>query len=191
MHTSERTDPTPTAAPRPGMTGLRSSLSGASLVVASVAIPTPAGATEALELVPDPATLTMLLVGFALLVYPVNALIFRPLLRVLDDRDEKIAGARRRAEQLGHNADESLAHYRESVRQVRESSERERRLQLDAARSEQAAMAAKARADVDRQADQTRLAISDELAEARGNLRVVAEELAREAAARILGRSLS
>ncbi|MEE8580848.1 MAG: hypothetical protein V3T33_04585 [Myxococcota bacterium] len=140
---------------------------------------------------PDPATLTMLLVGFALLVYPVNALIFRPLLRVLDDRDEKIAGARRRAEQLGHNADESLAHYRESVRQVRESSERERRSQLDAARSEQAAMAAKARADVDRQADQTRLAISDELAEARGNLRVVAEELAREAAARILGRSLS
>ena len=144
-----------------------------------------------LVLVPTVPMLVALLLFFALLIVPVNALLFRPIFKVLDARAEKIAGTRRRAEKLAAEADEVLARYQRSIREVREEAEQDRKERLAVARRESAEQSAGARAGAEREIEQARGQIQAGLADARSQLRPQAELIAREAAARVLGRSLS
>ena len=54
-------------------------------------------AGDSLEIFPD-ERIFYLIVLFVLLVFPVNKLLFHPIFRVLDERDARIEGARKRAE---------------------------------------------------------------------------------------------
>ncbi len=169
----------------------RSRLAVALVLGGALLLSGPAYAEGKLELLPDPTLLALLLIGFALLVFPVHVFVFRPLLQVLDERADRIDGAKRRAEQLARDAEAALARYREMVREERESAERERRAQLEAARGEHSAIAGAARSEAGSASERSRVEIAEALEEARGKLRRAAEQLAREAAERILGRSLS
>ncbi|GAG52270.1 unnamed protein product, partial [marine sediment metagenome] len=91
--------------------------------------------------------LIILLAFFTALVYPVNTLIFKPIFRVLDEREEKIAGTRRHADRLFAEADEVLERYEQSVREVRQDAEQERKQTLEAARADGAAKTAEARGE--------------------------------------------
>jgi F-type H+-transporting ATPase subunit b len=150
----------------------------------------PAAASGALEIFPDLKLLGALVVFFVLLVPPLNQLIFKPLLRVLDDRAERIGGERTRADRLGREADATLAHYEQVIREARDEAERARRDQLECTRRETLAAAAVARADAEQAAARARGALATALESARSALRSDARELAREAAARVLGRAL-
>ncbi len=144
-----------------------------------------------LVLVPDLQTLIVRIVAFALLILPMNALVFKPVFRVLDARRERIDGACRRAAQLGREADAVLARYQAAVREVEESAEHERRQRLDEARRERGATTARARADAEGEIERARREVKLALGEARATLRSEAEELAREVAQRVLGRAVS
>lgn len=144
-----------------------------------------------LVLTPDPYTLVVLVFVFGLLVYPVNQLIFRPIFRVLDERDSKISGTRRDAERLAREADAVLARYQESVRDVRADAERERKAELERARADGAARTGEARGDAERQVGRARAEVAAALEEARATLRAESSHLAREVASRVLGRTLS
>lgn len=151
----------------------------------------PAHAAGALELIPQPEPLAILLVGFVVLIFPLNALIFQPIFRALDAREEKIAGARRRASKLESEAQQLLHRYRDAIREVREETEADRRQQVEAARSEQHSVAGEARTRAESELAHTRSELSTSLEEARAQLRGEADQLARTAAERVLGRSLS
>jgi F-type H+-transporting ATPase subunit b len=110
-------------------------------------------------------TLPLLIVVFLLLIFPVNHLIFRPIFRVLEARKDRIEGNRTRAAALSQQAEEVVARYERSLREVREDAERE----MAGAREE----------------------VTAALEQARAGLRAQAEELANEAAGRILGRPIS
>jgi F-type H+-transporting ATPase subunit b len=168
------------------------SLTSATVVVAATVIASTARASEGLVLEPDfEFTLPLLIVVFLLLIIPINRLIFRPIFQVLDLRKDRIDGNRSRAETLSKQAEEVLARYERSVREVREDAERSRREQLEAARSETAQRTAEARAGAERDFGRAREEIAAALDQARASLRAEAEDLANEAAERILGRSLS
>ena len=149
------------------------------------------GSEGSLVLVPSLEMLGALIVLFVILIFPVHALLLRPILAVLDKRVEKIAGTRARAEKIAARAQEVLARYESSVRDAREEAERERKERLASARSESADQSASARAEAEREIERAREQIGAGLAEARVSLRPQAELLAREAAARVLGRALS
>jgi F-type H+-transporting ATPase subunit b len=167
-------------------------LTCATVVVAATVLASTAGASEGLVLEPDfKFTLPLLIVVFLLLIFPINRLIFRPIFRVLDSRKDRIDGNRARAEMLSKQAEEVLARYERSVREVREDAERDRRAQLDAARSDTAQRTAEARAGAERDFGLARDEIAAALDQARASLRAQAEDLANEAAERILGRSIS
>ena len=151
----------------------------------------PAQAAGGLQIIPEPATVIILLILFLLLIYPVNQFLFRPLFRALDQRAERIAGARNRAEHLTSEADEVLQGYRRSIAAEREQAEQQRRDALDVARSEQAEIAQAARGQAEREIERARQQLASSLGEAREALRSTSDDLAREAAARILGRVLS
>jgi F-type H+-transporting ATPase subunit b len=158
-----------------------------------VSIASAASASEGgLVLTPDFArTLPFLLLVFVLLVYPVNRLLFRPVFKVLELRDQKISGNRESAERVGREADEILERYERSLQEAREQAEAERKQSLEVARSEQASSTGDARAAAEQEVGRTREEVGRALAAARETLRTQAEELAGEAAARILGRRLS
>lgn len=161
-------------------------------LLAGALLASPAWASEGnLVLVPDPRMLGALLLLFVALVAPVNAMLLRPLLRVLDDREGRIAGTRQRADKVSADAEEILARYEEAVRDVREEAERDRKQRLLAARSETLTQTTAARSAAEQDMDRARREIGAALAEARQSLRPHAERLAREAAARVIGRPLS
>lgn len=144
-----------------------------------------------IEVVPDPFWLAVLVVLFALLIWPVNRLIFQPLFHVLDERSSRIDGARARAAETESEAESVLARYEAEVARVREEAGGERRSALEGARSEEQQLARQARGEAEAQLDRARQEIAAAFEDARRGLRPGAEDLAREAAQRILGRELA
>lgn len=134
---------------------------------------------------------TILLIAFfVFLLFPVNALLFEPLLRVLDQREERIAGTRARAEKLEREAAEILARYERTVAETRAESEQQRRGLLDQVRGEAQGETAAARREAEQRIEQARREVGEALESARSGLRGQAEELARQAASQVLGRAL-
>jgi F-type H+-transporting ATPase subunit b len=164
----------------------------ARLALAAVLLIAPgaASASEGLVLVPNWGILAGLIVLFVLLVIPLNRLLFEPVFRVLDERERKIAGTRARAAQLEREAQESLDRYETAVRAAREESEQGRRALLERARAEALAATGEARAQVEREVETARADIGRALESARAQLREQAQDLASQAASRVLGRAL-
>lgn len=135
--------------------------------------------------------LPLLVILFAVLVFPVNALILKPIFRVLDAREEKITGTRQQADRLIAEADEVLQRYEQTVREVRQDAEQDRKQTLERAHADGAAMAADVRNESKQEVARAREEVTAALDEAREELRAKSEGLAKEVAARALGRALS
>ncbi len=149
------------------------------------------GGGHGLVLFPEWTELVPLMVLFVLLIPLVDRLLFRPIFQILDAREERIDGARRRSAQLDQDAAAVLERYRVAVNQARAEADTERKATLDAARRAQAERIARERAEAERRREEARTAIDGALGSAREALRRDVETLARDAAARILGRTLS
>lgn len=161
----------------------------ASLVVLTAA--SPAHAAGDLVLFPDPQLLIALIVLFAALVFPLNHLIFKPIFHALDEREERISGARARAVHIEAEADGLLARFEDSIREARASAEEVRKQHVAQARSEQASIGAAAREEAEQKVEAARAELGRSLAEARATLQATSRELASAAAQNILGRPLS
>lgn len=152
----------------------------------------PVHASEQLELMPDFAeTLPALLVAFVVVTLLLDPLIFQPLLKVMDEREERIEGARRRADQVQEQAEEALNRYEDSIRAAYDQAAVERRRRTDTAREELARLTSQAKHEAEHEADRAREELSASVEEARDSLREGASDLATLAAERILGRSLA
>jgi F-type H+-transporting ATPase subunit b len=151
-----------------------------------------AAASEgSLVLLPDWfGKLPVLIVLFALLMFPVNALLFKPIFQVLDAREERTAGTRKRAEKIMKHADATLADYERAVREARAESEQARKREASTAREENATVIAEARAESERHLERARTELAAALEQSRQTLGAQAQGLAEEAASRVLGRPL-
>ena len=173
------------------------------LAAMAFAFAAPAFAAGELVLIPDAelfgvfglgdgiGMLWVMLAGFVVLIFPLNALMFQPIFRALDERDERIQGARDRSAQLQSEADDVLGRYETAIREARSESESQRQTQLAAARDEQATLTTQARSDAEQELERARGELNRSLEEARTTLRASADDLATAAAEQILGRSLS
>ncbi len=160
-------------------------------------------ASDNLELIPDYqlfgafgagdglGMLWIMLIGFVLLIFPLNALIFQPIFRALDARAERIQGARDRSSQLEQEADSVLDRYETAIREARADSEEARQGQLATAREEQATLTAEARSAAEGELERARAELNRSLEDARATVRASAEDLATAAAEQVLGRPLS
>jgi len=134
----------------------------------------PAHAAEGgLEIFPDQRVL-VLIAFFLLLVYPAQKLLFAPLLRVIDERRDRIDGARGRADDLSREADEVLGQYEAAAQVARESAEQGRRSALEQARRDQTRVTAEARNDAGGVITHARAEVELALADARAQLRALA-----------------
>lgn len=202
-----RNSDTPRAiGPAPGRPAGRVRRIAAPWLVGGLALLTaamPASAAEELVLIPDYALfgliagepgigkLWVMVIAFAVLVFPLNALMFRPIMRALDARAERIAGARARSLQLEAEADSVLERYETAIREARQEAEATRQSQLAGAREEQAELTTRARSEAENELVSARAELATSLEEARASLRSSTEELATAAAEQVLGRALS
>lgn len=162
------------------------------LALGALAAADAAASEGGLELFPDwRFELPLLVAFFALLVPVVSRLLLRPVLRVLDARAERTAGSRRRAGRLEEQVREVIARYEGSVAEARQAAEASRRELLEQARRRAAETTQAARSDAEQEIGRARREVAGASEQARAGLRAQSAELAREAAARVLGRSVT
>ncbi len=167
------------------------SLACGTLVACALFVGTAAASEGGLVLLPDfTGKLPILIVLFALLVYPVNAILFKPIFQVLDAREERTAGTCKRAEKIINDAEQTLANYERAVREVRVDAEQVRKHEAAAARLENRTVIDAARAEAERHLERARTELAAALEQSRQTLRAEAQSLAAEAASRVLGRTL-
>lgn len=170
---------------------IQTAVYGAFAVLSGTVSASPAAASGALELIPDLyGRLPIMLLLFVLLIFPLNALIFKPIFSALDARAERIAGARSRSQQLQRDADDVLNRYETAIREARGECEVARQARLETAREEQARLTTAAREAAEAELDRARQELDRSIDEARATLRSSAEGLAQAAAERVLGRAL-
>jgi len=145
-----------------------------------------------LVLLPEFTTLLPLMILlFLALIIPVNTLLFKPIFRVLEAREEKIVGTLKRAERLGVEAEDTLSRYNSAIREVREEVEAHRKRSSSEARDRSTEKTTEARRAAESEIEAARHEVQNILEQSRAALRTQAEELAGQAAERVLGRPLS
>ncbi len=161
-------------------------------VLATFCLLAPASARAAADLVliPHAPTLVGLVLFFIGLVVVTNALIFKPIFQALDDRTQRVEGARRRAEELEQESDALLQRFEASLREARAEAESKRKNKLGHAREQQLGMAEEARSQAEHGVEEARAQLEAALVTAREGLDANSREIARAVAARVIGREL-
>jgi F-type H+-transporting ATPase subunit b len=159
-------------------------------VGAMVSFPAIASASEGgLQIIPDPKRLLVLIVLFVALVPILNKLLFQPLLGVLDEREQRIDGARARATELARQAAALVARHDDAIRKARETAHAEQVRVVEAARGQHHTTVGDARKAAEAELAAARAEIARAVDSVRGSLRAEAEPIARDIASRLLGRS--
>ncbi len=135
-------------------------------------------------------TLIIQLVNFLLLMFLLNRLLFKPMLRVLDERRERTEGRRQAAEQRDAQAEAVWADYQEKIQQARVEADRIRSDLIRRAEAERQKIVEEAAAEAEKNVAQIRARIQAEARDARAVLEKDARALAGGIAERILGRSV-
>jgi F-type H+-transporting ATPase subunit b len=140
-----------------------------------------------LQILPD-LTLLIQIILFLGFMWAMNVLLFRPAQRVLEARDQEIAGGREKASALEMRVEEAVERYGERIHEARALGERERARLVQEAAAEEARIAAEGRARAAEATARIEEALRGESASARGDLEGRAREFAALIAERALGR---
>src|SRR5438128_2189233 len=147
-------------------------------------------AENSIQLVPD-GTLILHVLIILVMVYVLNATLFKPINRILEARDRRTRGRLSEAQEILKNVSEQLANYERQLRLARGEayafSERER----GAAMQERQNKLNEMRVHLAESIAQQKEAIQKQADEARGTLEVESRRLAREIGARVLSRPIS
>jgi F-type H+-transporting ATPase subunit b len=146
-------------------------------------------AENSIQLVPD-GTLILHVIIILVMVYVLNATLYRPMNRILEARERRTRGRLSEAQEILNNVDAKLSEYERTLRQARAEAyafteaERgiamqERQKKLNAMREQLADSIATEKDLIERQAEQARTA-----------LEVESQRLAQEIGARVLNRSV-
>lgn len=140
---------------------------------------------------PPDYTFVIQIVSFLLLWAALKRLTFDPMLRVLDQRDERTRGSQQEAEQLRLSAQSAAQEYESSLRQVRHSALQESESERKRAAEEQQRLLNAARAEADAELAKLRADLVAQVAQAQTTLAVEAHAIAALMAERATGRSLA
>lgn len=143
-----------------------------------------------LEIRPD-LTLLIQILLFLIFMWTLNRLLFRPTLRVLEERDRQIAGGRREAADLEARISEAVSTYEGSIREARAQGEKGRARFVQEASVEEARIAREGRARAAEATEKIRTEISRETEKARSELEGRVREFADLIAERVLGRRVA
>jgi len=130
------------------------------------------------------------IVNFLVLLLVLNVFLYKPIRKMLADRDTQVSGAKARAAEVDRDVQEKMALYEARLREVKLQAGEERSLLKKEAATEEAAILDKARKEAADQLATIKTKVAKEAADARELLRGEARTLSLEICEKVLGRSL-
>ena len=129
----------------------------------------------------------VLFVGFTLVIKP---LLFDPMLKLFEEREKRIDGAKLQARKIDEKSATALAEYEKEMAKARAAAQAEReKIRLEAVKREQEILG-RARTAAAEALENGKRAVQEEAARARAALKVDAPKVAGDLAARVLGRGV-
>jgi F-type H+-transporting ATPase subunit b len=130
------------------------------------------GFAESIQLVPD-GTLVIHIAIIITMVFILNRVLFRPINRILDERENRTRGRSKEAREIIQRVGESMSRYEDSLRQARAEGYRlleqqqakaldERQNKIASVRNEVEEMIGQERGKIQAQADEARATLGDE-----------------------------
>jgi F0F1-type ATP synthase membrane subunit b/b' len=144
-----------------------------------------------MEIVPDPVHVALLALPFACAALALHLILWRPLLAWMDERDATADTARREAAELDAAAAEQLSRIEGRLQDARSHVSTLRQAARLRAQAQEAEIVAAARTSAEARIDGALARIRGEHAVASAGLRETANVLARDIAARVLGRKVA
>jgi F-type H+-transporting ATPase subunit b len=136
------------------------------------------------------ATVLGQIVLFVVLLLILKPVLFDPMLKLFEEREKRILGAKLQARKLDEGAVGALTKYESSMQQARTAGNAERdKLRAEGTKTENEILA-KVRATTTQTLDDGRKRLAEELLSVRASLKADAKGLAKELAGRVLGRQV-
>jgi F-type H+-transporting ATPase subunit b len=127
---------------------------------------------------------------FLLVLLLLNKTLFKPILKILHEREERTEGFFKKSEEIGERAKETLEKYKEKIRLARRESLNIKRKYISEGNEEKEDILKKAREETNKYLESIRNKIAEESDATRKVLIKQVENLSRGIAEKVLGRSL-
>lgn len=144
-------------------------------------------AENAIQLVPDGTTLLHILI-ILVMIATLNATLFKPINRILSEREKRTRGRSQEAQSILQNVDEKLSRYEHSLHQARTESYRLLEQERAMAMRERQSSIDAVRADISPFLEEQKSSIRTQAEEARQSLEEDAHRVAVNISTQILGR---
>lgn len=135
-------------------------------------------------------TFIIQIVNFFILMTVLNVFLFKPVRKVLADRETELAGARKKAADVDSDVQEKMALYEARLREVKMRAHDDRSVMIKDAQAEEAATLERARKEASDALGAIKSKVAQEAADAKNLLREQARSLSLEICEKVLGRSL-
>ena len=149
-----------------------------------------AGAAEGGVTVDFDATILVQIALVVVLLVFLKPLLFDPLMKLFEEREKKIDGAKLQARRMDEKSASALSEYEDAMAKARATAGGERERLRAEGTKEEAAILEAVRKKTEKSMEEGRQKIESDLATARAELKRDAESLARDVATRILGREV-
>jgi F-type H+-transporting ATPase subunit b len=130
------------------------------------------------------------IVNFLVLMLILNIFLYKPVRKILGEREAEIATANEKTAAVDIEVQEKMALYEARLREVKIKASEEKNLAIKASREEEAEMVGKARLEATSSLVLIKARIAGEADSARIFLKEQAQSLSREICEKVLGRSL-
>jgi F-type H+-transporting ATPase subunit b len=147
-------------------------------------------AENSIQLVPD-GTLLLHITIILVMVFVLNATLFKPINRILEEREKRTRGRTGEARDILQRVDEKLAQYEHSLREARAEGYRLMEQERATAMSERQTQLGVVREEINRSMTEQKQAVRTQVEEARTTLESDARRFAAEIGAQILNRPIS
>jgi len=147
-------------------------------------------AENSIQLVPD-GTLFLHIAIILVMVFVLNATLFKPINRILEEREKRTRGRSGEAHDILRRVEESLTRYEQTLREARAEGYRLMEQERATAVGERQAKLAEVREELDGLVAEQKKAINAQAEEVRATLAVEAHRLATEIGSQILRRPIS
>jgi F-type H+-transporting ATPase subunit b len=135
-------------------------------------------------------TLVVVIILFIIFVFVLNQILFKPIGKVLDERETLTEGAAAEARAAARQYQARLNNYEETIRQARAESYRKLEQQRKAALDERSKLVESARALAEAEIAKARAEVAAQTAEARTALEQESRQIAEQISRTLLGRAL-
>lgn len=135
-------------------------------------------------------TLFIQIINFLLIIFVLNLLLYKPLLKIIDKRDGQIEGAKAKVRSLDQQIEQMMAEYEEKLRKARQEAMRQKEAIQQSGAEEARRIVGAVSTEIAKAAAEFKLKVEKEKQEALSALKGQSEQIAVEISEKILGRSL-